>query len=140
MQNNLQLDKIPYMLVVMGYCIGCGYLSMCNGELWQHTDRQRYKTYIIRQRSTYLLHTARTVSLPCASRATDAVEIRYISVNILAKYLIVQTPRRKDLVVFCLSLGYSRSQRSHFCYRSLTFPKNDTNVSKKLTPRATMQL
>ena len=86
------------------------------------------------------MHTARTESLPRASRATDVVEIRYISVNILAKYLIVQTPRRKDLVVFRLSLGYSRSQRSRFCYRYLTFPKNDTNVSKKLTPRATMQL
>ena len=115
-----------------GYRSGCGYLSLCNGELWQRTDRQRYKTHIIRQRSTYLMHTARTESLPRASRATDAVEIRYISVNILAKYLIVQTLRRKDLVVFRLSLGYSRSQRGRFCYRSLTFPKNDTNVSKSL--------
>ena len=61
---------------VTGYRSGRGYLSLCNGELWQHTDRQHYQTYIILQRSTYLMHTARTESLPRASRATDAVEIR----------------------------------------------------------------
>ena len=70
--------SVPTLLLikVTGYRSGCGYLSLCNGELWQHTDRQRYQTYIIRQRSTYLMHTARTESLPRASRATDAVEIR----------------------------------------------------------------
>ena len=87
-------------LKVTGYRSGCGYLSLCNGELWQHTDREHYKTYIIRQRSTYLMHTARTESLPRASQATDAVEIRFISVNILAKYLIVQTPRSSGLSPF----------------------------------------
>ena len=63
-------------LKVAGNCSGRGYLSLCNGELWQHTDRQCYETYIIRQKSTYLMHTLRTESLPRTSRATNTVEIR----------------------------------------------------------------
>ena len=129
-------NKYTMAFKVTGCRSGRGYLSLCNGELWQHTDRQRYKTYIIRQRSTYLTHTARTESLPCASRATDAVEIREYSSQI-SHSTNAKTQRSSG---FRLSLGYSRSQRSRFCYRSLTFTKNDTNVSIKLTFRATIQL
>ena len=94
-------------------------LCAMHGKLWQHTDRQRYKTSIIQQRNTYLMHTMRTESLPCASRATDAVRNPWISVNILATYLTVQSQDAK--VDFHLAVGYSRLQRSCFATALLLF-------------------
>ena len=124
---------------VTGYRSGCGYLSLCNGELWQDTDRQLQNIHHTTEE--YLSHaysvnrrlTTQTKGLPHTSRATDAVEIRESS-------QISHSTNAKTQRSSGLSLGYSRSQRSRFCYRSLTFSKNDTNVSKKLTPRATLQL
>ena len=52
--------------------------------------------------STYLMHTAGTEILPHTSRATNMVECEYSS---QISHSIYKTPRSKDLVVFCLSLG-----------------------------------
>ena len=64
--------------------------------------------------------------------------------NILAKYLpefyviiLYSSPHANAKTQFHLSLGYSRSQWSHFCNCSLTFREKDTNILKNGTYHAT---